>query len=849
MKISKVASGILLSVAISSSAFAGSPTIKENPKAAESLGKNLKFYNNTLKPLSENVSKYADEITWYNGVKNLTTDSIKESGENAALGKLLNGYFSLVKTAQEGFDYGSSREDDGFVELEDKYGHISINSKNRFTFTKEDGVKVRINTWGNDIWLADENGNGVNFSLNGNGEVEVKGYGSSSLEFSKRDLEILSGAIKDKMTQTKENVIKEGFFETIYVALKTQNTDNALLKEYGARLSEFGDVDAILKSKETMKNESVKEKKHVDEIEKLAKAIKSATGDKTQSIATLNKYLRDNDITIGAGAAGSREYYDGFLTKIDENTDMDTLLKLVEISRLEEAELYRVYDEADKLLADNKDKILEILGLKEPTPKPTPPAISVTEKEATEKLEAINDSALAVKSEQAKAATKFDEAKKALDEAKKTGASDVSAKQKALDEAKSELAKVEEKVAEVKKEQVAAATQKAKAIAENKDNALTTNEQNIVKSLGEISGNDQILAIMSEDKATIIEAVRTVQNEIQSVSDSLNRGITTDIIKFNTNLATTTRLAKLSNPYNDNLALASAINSLSGTTFASGDHSALSSVVRAYTDRFKYDNNLWGTLMGGKAKIKGGANPKIYGFTLGYDKAFDNTIVGGFMTYAKSKSDNKVVKNDADNYQFGVYSRSFIDAHEIDAKVSFGFGKNDFKRTDSLTSQQRDAKYDSKFASIDLEYGYVYEINEGKFIKPLAGASYSYVKNDAFSESGVAGLNYDKTSSKILSLKLGAEFRAYINDGSFAYITPGIEREIYKHGDDFMANFIGSNNQIIIGNDDKKKTYATMQMGVDFAITPNLSTNINFGYKGKSKENYYNGTVGVRYKF
>ena len=43
-----------------------------------------------------------------------------------------------------------------------------------------------------------------------------------------------------------------------------------------------------------------------------------------------------------------------------------------------------------------------------------------------------------------------------------------------------------------------------------------------------------------------------------------------------------------------------------------------------------------GNVFGGKAKVKDAANTDVYGFTLGCDKAFDNTIVGGFFTLAKA---------------------------------------------------------------------------------------------------------------------------------------------------------------------------------------------------------------------
>jgi len=388
---------------------------------------------------------------------------------------------------------------------------------------------------------------------------------------------------------------------------------------------------------------------------------------------------------------------------------------------------------------------------------------------------------------------------------------------------------------------------RAKAIATSEN--LDKGESDVLTALSDIfDSNARVESIIVGESADdVAEGVSELHSTLDTATKSLNKGNFTDIVIFNTNLATNTRLAKLSNPYNGNLALAYAVKNMAGEKFADNGSDALSSVVKEYTNRYNYDNNLWGNVFGGKAKVKDAANTDVYGFTLGYDKAFDNTIVGGFFTLAKAQSDGNNVKNDADNYSFGVYTRSYFGQNELDSKFAYGFAKNTLKTKSSLIGDN-EGKYDSKYFDIALDYGYVFDIGNAKFVKPIFGLEYTNLKNDSFTAGGPVDLNFAKTSVKTLNAKLGAEFRAYTEKGDYFYVTPGIERELSKSADDSVLNFAGSRN-VTFDADKKKYTYATLKTGAEFKITDSLSTNINFGVKARSKNQFYNGTLGLSYKF
>ena len=303
---------------------------------------------------------------------------------------------------------------------------------------------------------------------------------------------------------------------------------------------------------------------------------------------------------------------------------------------------------------------------------------------------------------------------------------------------------------------------RAKAIATSEN--LNKGESDVLTALSDIfDSNARVEAIIAgEDADDIAEGVNELHSTLDSATKSLNKGNFTDIVIFNTNLATNTRLAKLSNPYNGNLALAYAVKNMAGEKFADNGSDALSSVVKEYTNRYNYDNNLWGNVFGGKAKVKDAANTDVYGFTLGYDKAFDNTIVGGFFTLAKAQSDGNNVKNDADNYSFGVYTRSYFGQNELDSKFAYGFAKNTLKTKSSLIGDN-EGKYDSKYFDIALDYGYVFDIGNAKFVKPIFGLEYTNLKNDSFTAGGPVDLNFAKTSVKTLNAKYRRAFKIRVS--------------------------------------------------------------------------------------
>nr|WP_257405005.1 autotransporter domain-containing protein [Campylobacter lari]MCR2084625.1 autotransporter domain-containing protein [Campylobacter lari subsp. concheus] len=135
-------------------------------------------------------------------------------------------------------------------------------------------------------------------------------------------------------------------------------------------------------------------------------------------------------------------------------------------------------------------------------------------------------------------------------------------------------------------------------------------------------------------------SAKAIVNNAQNSSVNSSIGVAND-------LAIGTRIAKLSNPYQDKALV---------EKFATTHIAALASDVYNYYGNSSFNNNFWGNVFGG-ANIIDGDSGALYGFTLGADRKInDNALLGFYFTYADSTIKDGVMEQKSDNYQFGIYS-------------------------------------------------------------------------------------------------------------------------------------------------------------------------------------------------
>ncbi|EAK0811036.1 autotransporter domain-containing protein [Campylobacter lari] len=335
-------------------------------------------------------------------------------------------------------------------------------------------------------------------------------------------------------------------------------------------------------------------------------------------------------------------------------------------------------------------------------------------------------------------------------------------------------------------------------------------------------------------------SAKAIVNNAQNSSVNSSIGVAND-------LAIGTRIAKLSNPYQDKALV---------EKFATTHIAALASDVYNYYGNSSFNNSFWGNVFGG-ANIIDGDSGTLYGFTLGADRKInDNALLGFYFTYADSTIKDGVMEQKSDNYQFGIYSLiNPNDQWEINLRAYGQISPTD--QSVVMLNDSNKADFDSKFFGLSANAGRIFNPNSSSlFIKPFAGINYYYAHTPSYKESGMFAKDVQSMTNNSISLELGAEFRKYMSETSYLFITPKIEQYVMNNGDDYVAGFVGSNSNFIIKGNDKKKTYGQIIIGGNVDINEQFSLNAGIGAKqilaGKTdgkNETYVSGQVGFKYKF
>lgn len=436
---------------------------------------------------------------------------------------------------------------------------------------------------------------------------------------------------------------------------------------------------------------------------------------------------------------------------------------------------------------------------------------------------------------------KIEEAQEAYDNAKKKLDSD----KKILDELKNRLAEYDRLIEEVKNK-TAELDKKITGLTNGGSGIQMGQKGQIFASLAESNVGGKISAtagyIFSNDR--VIDDIEKAGRS-NAGNSALNSPV--NAINISNEMAISNRLAKFSNPYST-IKLAS----LAWEKFAAGEGIASDSTF-SYGAR-AYENNIWANVIGG-ANIIDSNSGSLYGVSVGYDRLIgEETILGAYLTYANSETKTSTIEQKSDNLQFGLYSRTLYNNSEFDFKTYAQFGWTDQNRLIAQTINSSD--FTRKFLGASGSYGYVFDIGNDLYIKPLAGLNLYYSLTPNYNENGPYAQHVRSQSNFDASIEAGAEFRKYLSKESYIYATPKIEQYIITSGDHYTARFLGSPTSFTINGSDKKKTYGSLIVGGDVNIKNAWAFTFSAGVKhllsGKvnnESETYLSGNIGLKYQF
>lgn len=241
------------------------------------------------------------------------------------------------------------------------------------------------------------------------------------------------------------------------------------------------------------------------------------------------------------------------------------------------------------------------------------------------------------------------------------------------------------------------------------------------------------------------------------------------------------RVAMLNNPFGT---YASKMN---GLKFAALDSDMRPSYVNEYT------NSVWANAFGG-ANIIDGDSGAMYGATIGVDKqANDDVLWGAYFTYANAKIKDNNLEQKSDNFQLGMYSTINI-APQWELNVKAYAQVSPTKQDNVQTDGAYNSDYTSKFLGLSANAGRVFDFSDNTlFIKPFAGINYYFSYTPSHTENGAIAKDIDSMKNNSVSVEVGAEFRKYMNENSYIFVTSKIEQFVINSGDDYTANLAVNN--------------------------------------------------------
>lgn len=256
-------------------------------------------------------------------------------------------------------------------------------------------------------------------------------------------------------------------------------------------------------------------------------------------------------------------------------------------------------------------------------------------------------------------------------------------------------------------------------------------------------------------------------------------------------------------------------------------------------------NNFWANVNGAYFKDKkSDGDLKFYGTNVGYDRGYDEFILGVSAGVSKAKFSSDILKDDAKIYSFGAYGLFERGAHEIQSNLNFAFINS--KR--SLDDAQ---KASVKGRGILSSNYYKYKISlskSGEFeqsIKPLLALELGANGIDGFKND-----QYDQKSINDFNVAVAAGVEYALNSDKNAFSVQFlVKQSVYNSEDKSYVSLNNSSEYVDYKLDNNKLSYK-LTLNSDTKLSENLVLSSQLsGMLDKDKNYGISGGLKIEYKF
>lgn len=256
-------------------------------------------------------------------------------------------------------------------------------------------------------------------------------------------------------------------------------------------------------------------------------------------------------------------------------------------------------------------------------------------------------------------------------------------------------------------------------------------------------------------------------------------------------------------------------------------------------------NNFWANVNGAYFKDRqSDGDLKFYGTNIGYDRGYDEFILGVSAGVSKAKFSSDILKDDAKIYSFGAYGLFERGAHEIQSNLNFAFINS--KR--SLDDAQ---KASVKGRGILSSNYYKYKISlskSGEFeqsIKPLLALELGTNGIDGFKND-----RYDQKSINDFNVAVAAGLEYALNSDKNAFSVQFlVKQSVYNSEYKSYVSLNNSSEYVDYKLDNNKLSYK-LTLNSDTKLSENLVLSSQLSGMLDNDKNYgISGGLKIEYKF
>ena len=256
-------------------------------------------------------------------------------------------------------------------------------------------------------------------------------------------------------------------------------------------------------------------------------------------------------------------------------------------------------------------------------------------------------------------------------------------------------------------------------------------------------------------------------------------------------------------------------------------------------------NNFWANVNGAYFKDKKiDGDLKFYGTNIGYDRGYDEFILGVSAGVSKAKFSSDILKDDAKIYSFGAYGLFERGAHEIQSNLNFAF-------INSKRSLDEAQKASVKGRGILSSNYYKYKISLSKSgeyeqsIKPLLALELGTNGIDGFKND-----RYDQKSINDFNVAVAAGVEYALNSDKNAFSVQFlVKQSVYNSEDKSYVSLNNSNEYVDYKLDNNKLSYK-LTLNSDTKLSENLVLSSQLSGMLDNDKNYgISGGLKIEYKF